>query len=186
MANQFGFQMSEAFLRACADYLTQVRESNPGRSYVVTFSVDLVPDGVGYEITGPPQITIEEEKPEKPAAGWPSDEQIREALHNLPGIDFPPGLPLRLQQLQDDPEDFFDGRRALTIGQKRDVVDRLFQVWQAVPKLRLGQLLTIYMQLKAGGEGIFCLEDLDLIEGIERCFQQWPGAKGEGSDTELL
>jgi len=59
-ANQFGFQMTEEFLRGYADYVKQLRENNPGKKYVVTFNVELVPDGIGYEITAPPQITIDE------------------------------------------------------------------------------------------------------------------------------
>ena len=65
MANQFSFQMREDFLKAYADYLKQIREQNPGKNYVVTLSVDLVPDGVGYEITQPPQITIDEAPEQK-------------------------------------------------------------------------------------------------------------------------
>lgn len=64
MANQFGFRMSEDFLRGYADYLKQLREDNPGKSYVVTLSVDLIPDGIGYEITAPPRITIDEDAQE--------------------------------------------------------------------------------------------------------------------------
>ncbi len=64
MANQFGFQMSEDFLQAYVNYLNQLREANPGKKYKLTFTVDLVPDGIGYEITAPPQITIEEDKDE--------------------------------------------------------------------------------------------------------------------------
>ena len=60
MANQFSFQMSEDFLRGYAEYLKRLREENPGKSYVVTLSVDLIPDGIGYEITAPPHITIDE------------------------------------------------------------------------------------------------------------------------------
>lgn len=60
MANQFGFQMAEDFLRGYADYLKQLREQNPGKEYKVTLTVDLIPDGIGYEITQPPQITIDE------------------------------------------------------------------------------------------------------------------------------
>ena len=62
MANQFSFQMTEDFLRGYADYVKQLREDNPGKSYKVTISVDLIPDGIGYEITAPPQITVDEVK----------------------------------------------------------------------------------------------------------------------------
>ena len=62
MANQFSFQMNEDFLTRYADYVKQLREDNPGKSYKVTISVDLIPDGIGYEITAPPQITVDEVK----------------------------------------------------------------------------------------------------------------------------
>jgi hypothetical protein len=62
MANQFGFQMSEDFLREYAEYLKHLREQNPGKSYKVVLSIDLIPDGIGYEVTAPPQITVEEVK----------------------------------------------------------------------------------------------------------------------------
>jgi len=56
--------MSEDFLQAYANYLKQLREDNPGKKFKVTISVDLVPDGIGYEVTAPPQITIDEDKDE--------------------------------------------------------------------------------------------------------------------------
>ncbi len=62
MANQFGFSMNEEFLRRYGEYLAQLREANPGKTYKVVLSIDLVPDGVGYEVTAPPQITVEEEE----------------------------------------------------------------------------------------------------------------------------
>jgi hypothetical protein len=62
MANIFSFQMSEDFLTSYAAYLKQIREQNPGKSYQVTISVDLIPDGIGYEMREPPQITIDEVK----------------------------------------------------------------------------------------------------------------------------
>lgn len=64
MANEFAFQMTEEFLTRYAEYLKQLRETNPGKSYKVTISVDLIPDGIGYEITAPPQITVDEVKEE--------------------------------------------------------------------------------------------------------------------------
>ncbi len=59
MANQFGFMMKEEFLQAYADYLKQLREQNPGKRYAVMLSLDLIPDGVGYEISSP-QLTVNE------------------------------------------------------------------------------------------------------------------------------
>ena len=64
MANIFSFQLDESFLRAYADYLKQLHEMNPGKTYKVTLSVDLIPDGIGYEVREPPQITIDEENSE--------------------------------------------------------------------------------------------------------------------------
>lgn len=60
MANQFGFSMTEDFLRGYAEYLKQLREQNPGKTYKVTLTVDLIPDGIGYEVREPLQITIDE------------------------------------------------------------------------------------------------------------------------------
>ena len=51
MANTFSFHMNEDFLRNYADYLKQLKETNPGREYSVSISVDLIPDGIGYEIS---------------------------------------------------------------------------------------------------------------------------------------
>ena len=61
MANQFGFSMNEEFLRRYGEYLAQLRLANPGKSYKVTLSVGLIPDGIGYAMNVPPQITVEEE-----------------------------------------------------------------------------------------------------------------------------
>lgn len=64
MTTQFGFSMDRNFLQGYADYLKKIQEMNPGKGYVVTLSVDLVPDGIGYEITTLPRITIDEVKQE--------------------------------------------------------------------------------------------------------------------------
>ncbi len=61
MANIFSFQLNEGFLAGYAEYLKTLRLANPGKSYKVTISVDLTPDGIGYEVREPPQITIDEE-----------------------------------------------------------------------------------------------------------------------------
>ena len=80
MANIFGFQMSEDFLSGYAAYLKSLREQNPEKSYVVTLSVDLIPDGIGYEIRDRPQITIEEvgAKQSNPLAQ--ADEEFEQSL----------------------------------------------------------------------------------------------------------
>ncbi len=62
MANIFSFQLNESFLRGYAEYLKQLREENPGKAYRVTISIDLIPDGVGYEVREAPQITIDEDE----------------------------------------------------------------------------------------------------------------------------
>lgn len=62
MANIFSFHMDESFLQNYANYVKQLRESNPGKTFKVVISVDLIPDGVGYEVNGPPQISVEEVK----------------------------------------------------------------------------------------------------------------------------
>ncbi len=61
MANIFSFQLDENFLTAYAQYVKQLRENNPGKAYKVTISVELIPDGIGYEVREAPQITIDEE-----------------------------------------------------------------------------------------------------------------------------
>jgi hypothetical protein len=61
MANIFSFGMSEDSLKGYAAYLAKLREQNPGKAYKVTISVDLIPDGIGYEIRELPSITVEEE-----------------------------------------------------------------------------------------------------------------------------
>ncbi len=61
MANIFSFQLDENFLTAYGQYVKQLREANPGKAYKVTISVDLIPDGTGYELREPPQISIDEE-----------------------------------------------------------------------------------------------------------------------------
>ena len=62
MSNIFAFQLDEIFLKNYADYLKNLREQNGGKAYQVTISVDLLPDGIGYEMREPPQITIDEVK----------------------------------------------------------------------------------------------------------------------------
>ena len=60
MANIFSFSLDESFLRNYAAYLQQLREGNPGKTFKVVISVDLIPDGVGYEVSGSPMIAVEE------------------------------------------------------------------------------------------------------------------------------
>ncbi len=60
--NQFGFTMNEEFLRRYGEYLAQLRETNPGKTYKVVLSVNLIPDGIGYAVREAPQITVEEEE----------------------------------------------------------------------------------------------------------------------------
>ena len=62
MANQFGFSMNEEFLRRYGEYLAQLRLADPGKSYKMVLSLDLVPDGIGYAVREAPQITVEEEE----------------------------------------------------------------------------------------------------------------------------
>jgi hypothetical protein len=69
MANIFSFQLSESFLIGYAAYLKLLRETNQGKHFQVTISCDLIPDGVGYEIGGPPQITVDEVQEEQKTDG---------------------------------------------------------------------------------------------------------------------
>lgn len=50
--------------------------------------------------------------------------------------------------------------RALTDEQKREVIERLYQIWLHHPELRLGQLLSI-------GD-IYYIEDFDLVNRLEQ------------------
>jgi len=60
MADVFSFQLAETFLQGYADYCKHLRETT-GKGHHVTITVDLIPDGVGYETSGPPQIVVEED-----------------------------------------------------------------------------------------------------------------------------
>jgi hypothetical protein len=52
--------------------------------------------------------------------------------------------------------------RANNATQKRDVMERLLKVWEAMPELRFGQLL-----LNVEHDGLFTIEDFDLVEQAE-------------------
>jgi hypothetical protein len=57
--------------------------------------------------------------------------------------------------------------RALTPGQKRIVMDRILAAWLRVPALRLGQFLSITLDLPNGKLDLFCVEDDDLAGHAE-------------------
>ncbi len=94
MANIFSFQLDETFLSGYANYLKQLREQNPGKAYKVTISVDLIPDGIGYEMRKPPQITIDEigseaEEVEPPDLVKEMHDRIDDPRHKELGEDEP-------------------------------------------------------------------------------------------------
>lgn len=55
-------------------------------------------------------------------------------------------------------------KRAKTPAQKKEVLDRILQIWIANPSLRLGQMISI--ALPDGGDP-FYVEDYALIEKLE-------------------
>ena len=55
--------------------------------------------------------------------------------------------------------------RALTLAQKKEVLDRLFDAWEITPSLRLGQLLE---NAKPNNlDDLFYIEDYKLLEKVE-------------------
>ena len=60
MANIFSFEMQESFLTSYAEYLKQLKAMHPEKTFAVQISVDLLPDGIGYEIRQGPNISIME------------------------------------------------------------------------------------------------------------------------------
>jgi hypothetical protein len=55
------------------------------------------------------------------------------------------------------------GSRALTPEQKREILDRILAAWLAVPKMRLGQLITCATR----GRDVFSDEDYPLVTEVE-------------------
>lgn len=79
--NKFDFQFTEEFLRGYAEYIKQLRETNPGKSYVVSFSVDLVLDGTVIKTASPPQIWVNEvteQVAQPPARQAPAEEEFED------------------------------------------------------------------------------------------------------------
>lgn len=67
MANTFSFQMGESFLDGYLQYVKQLKADHPEQELVVQISVELIPDGIGYEMAGPPQISVVNTKEAAPA-----------------------------------------------------------------------------------------------------------------------
>lgn len=61
MANTFSFQLDEHFLQNYAEYVQHLREVHPEKTFMVQISIDLIPDGTGYEAS-PPEISVVEVK----------------------------------------------------------------------------------------------------------------------------
>lgn len=57
--------------------------------------------------------------------------------------------------------------RALTIGEKRALLDRLLQAWLCSPHERLGQLLVNSLPTAAGNDAYY-IEDYELIQAAEK------------------
>lgn len=61
--------------------------------------------------------------------------------------------------------------RALTLAQKKEVLDRLFDAWEITPSLRLGQLLE---NAKPNNlDDLFYIEDYKLLEKVEEFALQY-------------
>ena len=56
-------------------------------------------------------------------------------------------------------------QRAKTQKQKKEILNKLFKIWNKVPHWRLGQLLANYMLEKY--KDIFFIEDYDLINDLD-------------------
>ncbi len=59
--------------------------------------------------------------------------------------------------------------RAVTPGQKRAVIERLYAAWLHQPQQRLGQLLqnAIHHPLRSTDSSMFNVEDMDLVSKVE-------------------
>ena len=58
--------------------------------------------------------------------------------------------------------------RAVTSGEKRAVIERVYASWCAMPEQRLGQLI-----VNAVREGVFYAEDRTLAEAVEKLAENW-------------
>lgn len=57
--------------------------------------------------------------------------------------------------------------RAHSPEQKKEVILRLKVLWLQHPELRFGQLISNFFH---EGDGLYYVEDYDLIETLERCY----------------
>ncbi len=64
-------------------------------------------------------------------------------------------------------------KRATTKIQKREVIERLLDVWLSVPELRLGQLIDTGVPC-GDKRDLFYIEDYDLLHEIEDTFNIIP------------
>lgn len=55
-------------------------------------------------------------------------------------------------------------KRAKTIKEKKAIINRLYEVWNANPELRLGQLIE---NTFTGMRNLYFIEDFELIERLE-------------------
>jgi hypothetical protein len=56
--------------------------------------------------------------------------------------------------------------RAVTLEQKREVIERIYKAWLLSPHQRLGQLIENCMRIKTGAR-VFFVEDFDLADACE-------------------
>ena len=60
--------------------------------------------------------------------------------------------------------------RAITVEQKRDILNRILSVWMDNPSQRLGQLLANSLSSNKCEENLFFIEDEILIQMVEATF----------------
>ncbi len=72
--------------------------------------------------------------------------------------------------------------RALTLVQKRDLVERLFSAWLKAPLQRFGQLL--HNSLGVAPERLCHVEDRQLAEGVEQLVQNNPPIRPWASPSD--
>lgn len=62
MANTFSFSMNKEFLQNALNAIKTSEEREPDKEHAVELSIDLIPDGIGYECSNPSLSVIVLEK----------------------------------------------------------------------------------------------------------------------------
>jgi len=67
------------------------------------------------------------------------------------------------------------GRRALDDEEKREIIERLYQLWTRHPAMRLGQLIgNVYHSNDRGGLHLYYEEDFPLLDSLEIAYGALP------------